>query len=96
MTSRPHYDITKDILNAWAEVTFGQLLATYPDQLVRFNSALNNPKKLNNVDKYETTTEYIPIKVYTRIKKNAILTIIDTGACISVITKPLAQALGLK
>src|SRR6266542_7156644 len=96
ITSRPHYDITKDILDARAEVTFGQLLATYSDQLARLNSTLNNPKELNNVDEYKTMTEYTPIKVYARIKENAILTIVDTGACMSVITKPLAQALGLK
>ncbi len=48
------------------------------------------------MDKYETTTKYIPIKVYARIKGNAILTIVDTGACMLVITKPLTQALGLK
>src|SRR6266508_6531444 len=83
ITPRPHYDIAKDILNARAEVTFGQLLSTYPDQLARLNSALNNPKKLNNVDEYETTTKYTLIKVYARIKGNVILTIIDTGVCIS-------------
>ena len=48
------------------------------------------------MDKYETTTKYIPIKVYARIKGNAILTIVDTGAYMSMITKFLAQALGLK
>ena len=48
------------------------------------------------MDEYEAMTEYTPIKVYARIKENAILTIVDTGACMSVITKPLAQALGLK
>ena len=88
--SRPHYDIAKDILDARAEVTFDQLLATYPDQLARLNSALNNPKELNNVNEYEITTEYTLIKIYARIKKNTILTIVDTRACMSVITKPLA------
>ncbi len=48
------------------------------------------------MDEYEAMTEYTPIKVYAKIKENAILTIVDTGACMSVITKPLAQALGLK
>ena len=40
--------------------------------------------------------EYISIKVYVRIKGNAILIIIDIRTCMSVITKPLAQVLGLK
>ncbi len=48
------------------------------------------------MDEYETTTKYIPIKIYARIKRNAILTIVDTETCMSVITKLLAQALGLK
>ncbi len=42
-----------------------------------------------------TSTIY-PIKVYTRIKNNTILAILDTGACMSVVIKPLAVALGLK
>ena len=45
---------------------------------------------------YETIIEYILIKVYIRIKKNAILIIVDIGICMLVIIKPLAQALGLK
>ena len=48
------------------------------------------------MDEYETMTEYILIKVYTRIKRNAILTIVDMRACMSVIIKPLIQTLGLK
>ena len=45
---------------------------------------------------YEKPPQYIPIKVYTRIKRNVILAILDTGACMLVVTKPLAVALGLK
>src|SRR6266498_5994823 len=48
------------------------------------------------MDEYEAMTEYTPIKVYAKIKENAIFTIVDTEVCMSVITKPLAQALGLK
>ncbi len=40
--------------------------------------------------------QYTSIKVYIRIKGNAILTIFDTGTCMSVVTKLLAVALGLK
>ncbi len=36
------------------------------------------------------------IKIYTRVKGNAILVILDTGACISVIIKLLVVALGLR
>ena len=48
------------------------------------------------MEEYERTLQYIPIKVYTKIKRNAILAILDTRVCISVITKPLAVTLGLK
>ncbi len=59
--------------------------------------ALNLSKNQINITKeYERTPQYIPIKIYTRIKKNAILAILDTGACMSVVTKSLAVTLGLK
>ncbi len=35
------------------------------------------------------------IKIYTRVKGNTILAIVDTEACMLVITKPLVVALGL-
>ncbi len=49
-----------------------------------------------NLDEYEEEIEYTPAKVYTQIKGNAILAIIDLRADTSVITKPLAVALGLR
>src|SRR6266542_4863989 len=49
-----------------------------------------------NLDEYEKEIEYTSAKVYTRIKGNAILAIIDSGAGTSVITKLLAVALGLR
>jgi len=52
--------------------------------------------QVNIMEEYEKPPQYIPIKVYTRIKGNAILAILDTGACMSVATKPLAVALGLR
>ena len=51
---------------------------------------------INITEEYECTSQYISIKVYTRIKGNAILAILDIEACISVVTKPLAVALDLK
>jgi len=48
------------------------------------------------MDEYETIMEYTLIKVYARIKGNAILTIVNIRVYMSVITKPLAQTLGLK
>src|SRR6266511_2630752 len=45
---------------------------------------------------YGQLLQYTPIKVYTRIKGNAILAILDTGACMSVVTKLLVVALGLR
>ena len=52
--------------------------------------------QINITEEYEWPSQYIPIKVYTRIKENAILAILNTGACMFVVTKPLAVALGLK
>jgi len=52
--------------------------------------------QVNITEKYEKPPQYTPIKVYTRIKENAILAILDTGACMSVVTKPLAVALRLR
>ena len=56
---------------------------------------MNNPKKLNNLE-YENTIQYIPVKIYARIRKNAILTIVDFRVYMSVITKLLVKVLGLK
>ena len=49
--------------------------------------------QINIIEEYERSLQCISIKVYTRIKKNAILAILDTGACMSVITKLLAAVL---
>ncbi len=54
------------------------------------------PKMVANLDEYEKKIEHTPAKVYTRIKGNAILAIIDSGAGTLVITKLLAVALGLR
>ncbi len=83
-------------MDAQAEIIFKQLLVIYFDQLAKLNSALNNSKELNNIDEYEIMMEYTPIKIYIKIKRNAIFTIINIRTCISVITKSLAQVLGLK
>jgi len=48
------------------------------------------------MEEYERTPQYTLIKVYTRIKGNAILAILDIGTCMLVITKPLTVVLGLK
>src|SRR6266542_3376725 len=59
--------------------------------------ALNLSKdQINITEEYEKSPQYTPIKVYIRIKGNAILAILDTEACMSVVTKPLAVALGLR
>jgi len=52
--------------------------------------------QINITEEYEKPSQYTPIKVYTRIKENVILAILDTGACMSVVTKPLAVVLGLR
>ncbi len=56
--------------------------------------ALNLSKdQINITEEYERPPQYTSIKVYTRIKENAILVILDTGTCMSVVTKPLAVAI---
>src|SRR6266508_4363559 len=79
-----------------AEITYGQLLE-YPEHRAVLKTALNLSKdQVNITEKYEQPPQYTPIKVYIRIKGNAILAILDTEAYMSVVTKPLAVALGLK
>jgi len=48
------------------------------------------------VDEYEIIIEYIPIKIYIKIKDNVILIIMDIKAYMLVIIKPLVQVLELK
>ncbi len=79
-----------------AEITYGQLLK-YPEHRTTLEIALNLFKnQINITEEYEWPSQYTLIKIYTRIKGNAIFAILDTGACMSVITKPLAIILGLK
>jgi len=52
--------------------------------------------QINITEEYESPSQYTPIKVYTRIKGNVILVILDMKACMSVVTKLLAVVLGLK
>ncbi len=51
--------------------------------------------QINITEEYERFLQYILIKVYIRIKGIAILVILKTEACMLVVTKPLAVALGL-
>src|SRR6266498_512863 len=78
------------------EITYGQLLE-YPKHRAALKIALNLSKdQINIIEEYERPLQYTPIKVYTRIKGNVILAILDTEACMLVVTKPLAVALSLK
>src|SRR6266498_2698218 len=96
LAPRPKYNLIQDMFQQKAEITYGQLLE-YPEYRAALETALNLSKDLINfTEEYEKPPQYIPIKVYTRIKGNAILAILDTGACMSVATKPLAVALGLR
>src|SRR6266498_4934328 len=96
LSPRPKYNLIQDMFQQRAEITYGQLLE-YPEYRAALKTALNLSKdQINITEEYEKPSKYTPIKVYTRIKENAILAILDTGACMSVITKPLAVALGLK
>ena len=63
-----------------AEITYGQLLE-YPEHKAALKMALNLSKdQINITEEYEKPSQYTLIKVYTRIKGNAILAILDIGA----------------
>ena len=69
----------------------------YPEHRAILETALNLSKdQINITEEYERPLQYTLIKVYTRIKGNVILAILDTSACMSVVIKPLAIVLGLK
>src|SRR6266508_4644840 len=96
LAPRPKYNLIQDMFQQRVEITYGQLLE-YPEHRAVLETALNLSKdQINITEEYEKPSQYIPIKVYIRIKGNAILAILDTGACMSVITKLLAVALGLR
>src|SRR6266498_240901 len=96
LSPRLKYNLIQDMFQQRAEITYGQLLE-YPEHRAALETALNlSPDQVNITKEYEKSPQYTLIKVYTRIKENAILAILDMGACISVVTKPLAVALGLR
>ncbi len=96
LSPRPKYNLIQDMFQQRAEITYGQLLE-YPEHRAALKTALNLFKdQINITEEYEKPPQYTPIKVYTRIKGNAILAILNTGVCMSVVTKPLAVALGLR
>ncbi len=96
LSSRPKYNLIQDMFQQRAEITYGQLLE-YPEHRAALKMVLNLFKdQINIIKEYEKPPQYTLIKVYTRIKGNAILAILDTEACMSVVTKPLVIALGLR
>src|SRR6266498_536019 len=96
LSPRPKYNLIQDMFQQRAKITYGQLLE-YPKYRAVLETMLNLSKdQINITEEYEKPSQYTPIKVYTRIKENVILAILDTGACMSVVTKPLAVVLGLR
>jgi len=96
LSSRPKYNLIQNMFQQWAEITYGQLLE-YPEYRAALEMTLNLSKnQINIAEEYERFSQYTSIKIYTRIKKNVILAILDTRACMSVVTKSLAVALGLR
>jgi len=96
LSPRPKYNLIQDIFQQRAKITYGQLLE-YPEHRAALKMTLNLSKdQINITEEYEQILQYILIKVYTRIKRNAILAILDTGVYMSVVTKSLAVVLGLK
>src|SRR6266542_1745336 len=96
LSPRPKYNLIQDMFQQRAEITYGQLLE-YPEHRAILEMALNLSKnQINITEEYEKPSQYTPIKVYTRIKGNAILAILNTGPCMLIVTKPLAIALDLR
>src|SRR6266498_5143036 len=96
LSPRSKYNLIQDMFQQRAKITYGQLLE-YPKHKAVLEMALNLSKdQINITEEYEKPPQYILIKVYIRIKGNAILAILDTGACMSVVTKLLMVALGLR
>src|SRR6266498_2943355 len=87
LSPRPKYNLIQDMFQQKAKITYGQLLE-YPEHRAALKIALNLSKdQINITEEYERPPQYTLIKVYTRIKGNAILAILDTEACMLVITK---------
>src|SRR6266498_5490813 len=96
LSPRPKYNLIQDMLQQRAEITYNQLLE-YPEHRAVLEMTLNLSKdQINITEEYKKPSQYTLIKVYIRIKGNAILAILNTGACMSVVTKLLAVALGLR
>ena len=96
LSLRPKYNLIQNMFQQRAEITYGQLLE-YPKHKAALETALNLSKdQIIITEEYEKPPQYTPIKVYMRIKKNAILAILNTRTCMSVVTKLLAVALGLR
>ena len=96
LSPRPKYNLIQDMFQQRAEITYGQLLE-YSKHKAILKIALNlSSNQVNITEEYKRPPQYIPIKVYTRIKENAILAILNMGACMSVVIKPLAVALSLR
>jgi len=92
----PKYNLIQDIFQQRAKITYGQLLE-YPKHRATLEIALNLSKdQINIIEEYEQPLQYTSIKIYTKIKENAILVILDTRACMLVVTKPLTVALRLR
>src|SRR6266542_6689732 len=84
LSLRPKYKLIQDMFQQRAEITYGQLLE-YPEHRATLEIALNLSKdQVNIIEEYVKPSQYTPIKVYIRIKRNVILAIVNTGACMSV------------
>ena len=96
LSLKPKYNLIQDMFQQRVEITYDQLLE-YPKHRAILEMTLNLSKdQINITEEYERPSQYILIKVYTRIKGNVILAILNMGACMSVIIKSLAIALSLK
>ncbi|KAG2215693.1 hypothetical protein INT45_013356 [Circinella minor] len=91
------YDVSADILNRNADITFAQLLKLVPSMRRQFSSICKTARSLTVLDE-ETAPSLSTTALYTNfvINSHHVNSLLDTGASKSCISKKLAQTLGLK
>src|SRR5260364_235263 len=92
------YDISEDLLETPAHITYGQLLQ-YPNQWRNLAKALRRKKapstKANHLQT-NNSHKTVAMRCHVRIKGNPVVAILDSGAAVSIITKKLMDKIGLE
>ena len=94
----PPYNVMDDLMTLPAHITVGQLMK-YPDVKRAILKAYQRPiikdpmvSMAENSHARKTTA----VQCHVRIKSNPVKAIVDTGAAVSIMTKPLMKKLGLR